>query len=322
MSSNSRVDALPPEEFVHEPTPAPPYWQESCFFVTHQPGQPRDVLLLSLTSHPSRRSMDCHLMTRVDGRLQFARFARRYTDADRTTAVGATAVRVMEPYRRIAVSAGEGAPVPMHLEWTPRTAPCILPPGSVCTDGRLVWEQEHLFQSGRFDGWYDVGGERRLVDGWWGQRDHSWGVRDHGRTAMWMWLAIQLPDGMFGVWCWEQPDGTRAYCHGLWAEVDDPRPVPLEGFEHRLEWLDEDGRGVGYGRRGEGVAGLGGTVRFDLPGARSVTISGQGRWSARYGRRGGGQNHLTVVTDDGRTGSAIYEITGSRHHRYFPGSGR
>ena len=27
---------------------------------------------------------------------------------------------------------------------------------------------------------------------------------------------------------------------------------------------------------------------------------------------------MSVATDDGRTGTAIYEVTGARHHRYFP----
>jgi hypothetical protein len=27
---------------------------------------------------------------------------------------------------------------------------------------------------------------------------------------------------------------------------------------------------------------------------------------------------MQVRTDDGRTGSAIYELTGGSHHRYFP----
>ena len=27
---------------------------------------------------------------------------------------------------------------------------------------------------------------------------------------------------------------------------------------------------------------------------------------------------MRVRTDDGRTGTAIYEVTGARHHRYFP----
>jgi len=27
---------------------------------------------------------------------------------------------------------------------------------------------------------------------------------------------------------------------------------------------------------------------------------------------------MAVRTDDGRVGSAIFEVTGSHHHRYFP----
>ena len=57
-----------------------------------------------------------------------------------------------------------------------------------------------MFQSVEASGTYTAGDTTRSVDGWWGQRDHSWGVRDHGRIPLWMWLAIQLPDGMLGVW--------------------------------------------------------------------------------------------------------------------------
>ena len=32
----------------------------------------------------------------------------------------------------------------------------------------------------------------------------------------------------------------------------------------------------------------------------------------------GGLNQMVVRTDDGREGTAIYEITGARHHNYFP----
>ena len=43
-----------------------------------------------------------------------------------------------------------------------------------------------------------------------------------------------------------------------------------------------------------------------------------GRWAQRYGELGGGLNEVDVHTDDGRTGTAIYELTGAHHHRYFP----
>jgi hypothetical protein len=32
----------------------------------------------------------------------------------------------------------------------------------------------------------------------------------------------------------------------------------------------------------------------------------------------GGLNQVEVEADDGRRGTAIFEVTGARHHRYFP----
>jgi len=53
-----------------------------------------------------------------------------------------------------------------------------------------------------------------------------------------------------------------------------------------------------------------------------------GGWGERYGEgtfdrpyepfHRGGLNQMRARTDDGRTGTAIDEVTGSRHHRYFP----
>jgi hypothetical protein len=37
-----------------------------------------------------------------------------------------------------------------------------------------------------------------------------------------------------------------------------------------------------------------------------------------YGPYGGGLHLLTVHTDDGRSGTAIYEVTGAYHHHFFP----
>jgi hypothetical protein len=321
-SARRSLAGLPDEGFVHgPPLPAPPHWQESCFYVAHRPDRPGDVLALRVASHPSRGGFDCYLLTRIDGRLHFARFARRYGGDRLTTAVGPAAVEVVEPYQRVQLRVAAGqtrVPIGLDLTWTARTHPYLLPPGSVAADGVPVWQQRQVIQSGWLDGHYTVAGDSRPVRRWWGQRDHTWGVRDHRNCPMWMWLAIQLPDGMLGVWCWEGQDGRRVYTDGCWAPAGGREPVPLTGFRHDLHWLGPGGAPVGYGRDGARVRGLAGRVEFALAGGRVVTVTGSGGWSARYGRRGGGQCQLAVVADDGRRGTAIYELTGHQHHRYFP----
>jgi hypothetical protein len=315
---------LPDEAFVHlaDAASAPPHWRESCYYVAHRPDGPGDVLILTVASRPSRGVYECYQMGRIDGALTFARFARAAGDACRLTmAVGPALVEVVKPYELVRLRVlpeHHGVPFGMDLTWSARTRPYVLPRGAVSAGGRVVWDQRQVFQSGRFDGSYTVAGVRRPVRRWWGQRDHSWGVRDHQRAPMWIWLAIQLPDGMFGLWCWEDPAGRRSYCEGCWAPAGDRPPVPVTGFRHQLGWTGAGGRPVGYGRDGAQVAGLAGRVELTLADGRRVAVTGAGSWNARYGRRGGGQHHLAVRTDDGRSGTAVYELTGCHHHRYFP----
>src|SRR5262249_18581699 len=94
--------------------------------------------------------------------------------------------------------------------------------------------------------------------------------------------------------------------------------VPLVGFRHDLRWMDDSGRAVEYGRDGENVAGLGGHIDLTLQGGRTIGIDGEGRWAQRYGPLGGGLNEMVVRTSDGSAGTAIYEVTGAHHHRFFP----
>jgi hypothetical protein len=89
-------------------------------------------------------------------------------------------------------------------------------------------------------------------------------------------------------------------------------------FEHDLRWTDSDGSTVSYGRDGEHVAGLAGQVTFVLENGETVVVDGEGRWCAPYGGLGGGQHQMAVRTDDGRSGTAIYEVTGAHHHHFFP----
>ena len=80
--------------------------------------------------------------------------------------------------------------------------------GTMRAADAVIWDQCHILQSGRYDGTYTVAGTTYAVDGWIGQRDHSWGVRDHGRCPLWMWFQIQLDNGFLGVWHWEYENGA------------------------------------------------------------------------------------------------------------------
>ena len=101
-------------------------------------------------------------------------------------------------------------------------------------------------------------------------------------------------------------------------EVGEKDPIPLVGFQHDLCWIDDDGVPVDYGRDGDDVAGIDGTVTLSFANGQKVQISGEGRWAQRYGQLGGGIVNMKVHSSSGWEGTAMYELTGVHHHRYFP----
>lgn len=315
------------EHFVHQlPEPLSvvgiehEHWRESYFFVAHGAEADTDVVVVAMATYPARKSLDALVLGRVDGTPMFAYHQRDAAGDPHTPTVGPVSVEVLSPYDELHVTVAPSNGFEADLTFRARTRPYALRRGRLSAeDGTLLWDQSHMIQSGVYEGRYRHGDTEHRVEGWLGQRDHSWGVRDHGRIPMWMWLAIQLPDGMLGVWNWEQTNGARVFTDGCWAPAGGGEPVPVVDFHHDLYWTDEAGRPVPYGRDGSAVAGLMGSATFDLAGGTTLSVRASGKWCAPYRPfYGGGQHLMAVETDDGRQGTALYEITGRHHHRYFP----
>lgn len=317
----------PADEFFYHQIPEPlpnvvtfhEHWRESLFFIAHHPEEPRDVICLTLAHFPKREEMDSLQLCRVDGQFVTQRHARPYDGDPHTMAVGPVRIDIVEPFKTVRLVVDpKDSPLGLDLTFSARTAARALRRGTMKAGDETIWDQSHMIQSGWFDGTYTINGETREMRRWWGQRDHSWGIRDHRRCPMWMWLAIQLPDGMLGVWNWEYANGARVYTDGCFAPADGSEPTPVVWFEHDLHWTDANGRPVSYERDGEAVAGLAGHVEIVLEGGRRIGVDAEGWWAVRYGPVGGGLSEMRVRTDDGRQGTAIYEITGAHHWKYFP----
>ena len=315
------------ELFVHQiPEPLPnvavhhKHWRESYFFVLHPPSGDGDVVILTMAHFPGRQELDAMQLGRVQGEFIYARHSRPYGDDPHTPVVGPVVIDIVEPLKTVRLRVDEGAEVPVALDLTfeARSAAYGLRRGTMKRRDEIIWDQSHMIQAGIFNGTYTGGGRSYTVRDWLGERDHSWGIRDYARCPFWMWLAIQLPDGMLGVWHWEYANGARVFTDGCFAPADRGEPIPAVDFRHDLHWTDADGKLVSYGRDGVDVHGLAGGAEFTLSGGRKVAVEGEGTWAIPYGPLGGGQHLMKVRTDDGRSGSAIYELTGAHHHRYFP----
>jgi hypothetical protein len=314
------------EYFYHQiPEPLPSvvtphdHWRESLFFVMHPQTDEGDVLILTLAHFPRREEMDSLQMGRIAGELVFARHSRPYDGDPHTMAVGPVRIDIVEPYRTVELWVDPAeSPVGLDITFTARTRECGLRRGTMKAGPEVIWDQSHMIQSGWFSGTYTHAGDTIQVRDWWGQRDHSWGIRNHARCPMWMWLAIQLPEGMLGIWNWEYADGRRVYLDGYWAPAGMSDPIPVVDFRHDFEWTDASGNRTSYERDGENVAGLQGSIKAVLEDGRTLQVEGEGRWHARYGQLGGGQQLMHVRSSDGQEGTAAYEITGAHHYHFFP----
>ncbi len=315
------------ERFVHQIPELLPevatrsaHWRESYFFELHRPDARGDVVFFTMAHFPARELMDSIQMGRVDGAPVMGVLSRPYDGDPHTTDVGGARVEIVRPFEEIRLWADpEVAAIGLDLTFRARTQPYGLRRGTMRAADDVVWDQCHILQSGTYHGTYTVDGREHDVDGWVGQRDHSWGIRDHGRCPLWMWLQLQFEDGFLGVWHWELPNGARVYTDGCWAGADGSEPIPLVDFTHDLEWTAGGGGAGRYGENGETIAGLRGTCTFTLEGGRRLTVEAEGTFDRPYEPfHRGGLNQMQIRADDGREGSAIYEITGARHHRYFP----
>jgi hypothetical protein len=296
------------------------HWRESLFFDIHDPSGEGDALFLTFARYPGRRSLDSLQMGRVGGEQILGLLTREAGDDPHATRLPGVEIEVVTPWQEVRLHTdadlgGFGLDLTFHA----RTRPYVLRRGSMRAGNELIWDQRHILQSGRYDGTYTHDGMSREINGWVGQRDHSWGIRDHGRCPLWLWFQIQLDDGFLGVWHWELANGATIYTDGCWAATDGSDPVPIVEFSQSMQWVDSAGAPASYGTNGEAVAGLAGTARFSLADGRTITVDASGSFARPYEPfHRGGLNLMRVTTDDGRRGTAIYEVTGARHHAFFP----
>jgi hypothetical protein len=315
------------ELFVHQvpellphPETRSPHWRESYFFDLHAPDARGDVVFFTMAHFPARQIMDSLQMGRVGGEQLLGALSRPYDGDPHTTDVGGARVEVVRPFEELHLWADPTmAAIGLDVTFQARTQAYGLRRGTMRAADEIVWDQSHILQSGTYTGSYTVAGVEHPVDGWIGQRDHSWGVRDHGRCPLWLWFQLQFEDGFLGVWHWELANGARVYTDGCWAGTDGSDPVPVVDFRHQMTWIGADGAAADYGQHGESVTGLAGDATFVLAGGRTIAVEAEGTFDRPYEPfHRGGLSQMRVQADDGRAGSAIYEVTGARHHRYFP----
>ena len=172
------------------------------------------------------------------------------------SSVGPFAWRVVEPMTAWHVGLG---PNPTGLEfdltWRARTPAWF---GDVQVTGAATTSFQHLFQSGRYEGTLSIDGEQVAVDGWYGQRDRSRGVRTmSGGQGLHLWFQAQFPDRSVGFLYVEDRAHERLLLEGaVMHESGDLDPIV--DVAHDLAF--DDGLDLTSGRVGGYVPRAGRTT--------------------------------------------------------------
>ena len=233
-------------------------WMERLWWSGH-PVPSGDIIFdLGLGYHPNHKVMDAFAGITVGTKQYNIRMSRRLDDDPLTTRVGPLRISVLEGLRRHRLLLEEN---PSSLSFDIEFSATMNPHREAHHSGgrNVVGGGQDLTraqQVGRYSGWIKVAGERFNLTPktWWGQRDHSWGLRAEMRTdetsppltnyppLCWTWAATQFEDHGYGWFFVDRASTGSSYATGeevlpLGQEPDPDRLVTEVAHDYR--WADD-----------------------------------------------------------------------------------
>jgi len=240
-----------PDTFDHVATSDRNFYDRYYFNCHDLTGE--NFVVVGMGVYPNLGVIDAFATAVQRNERQFVVRASRELGADRShTVVGPIGVQVVEGLRRLRVWCERNDwGLSFDLTFEGLTFPLEEPHFFRRAGNRVMMDYTRLTQPGRWSGQLSVGGEQHEVrpDGWWGARDHSWGirpvgerepggapVRDGPRGFFWNWSPIQFDGYTVMYTCSEDSDGSRwhAAAARLYPYASGRDHEPLEVVRHEL----------------------------------------------------------------------------------------
>ena len=169
--------------------------------------------------------------------------------------MGPLAIRVIEGLKRHTVTLSENdSGLRFELEFNATLNPHEEAGHLRRRVGRITEHMYRAQQMGRYTGWLEFEGRRMAVDGWPGQRDHSWGVRAEMRSDetappltfyppfFYCWATAQFKDHGLVVFFKERAPGDLIYISGEIVQPLGTRASSrhkLATVQHQVTWHDD-----------------------------------------------------------------------------------
>jgi hypothetical protein len=177
-------------------------------------------ILFGLGIYPPKDTVDGFVVLVTESEQRNVRFSTELSATDGASA-GPFSWRVLEPMKTWHIAL---TPNPTGLEfdliWRAR-APAWYGEVAVRGGEKVTAAFDHLFQSGFYVGTLSIDGEARQIDGWYGQRDRSRGVRTmSGGQGLHIWYQAQFADRSVGFLLVEDRRQQRLLLEGAVMHVD------------------------------------------------------------------------------------------------------
>ena len=234
-----------------------PLFTERYWYTAHPIDGTPIIIDMGLGYYPNRGVMDVFAGITVGRRQINWRGSRRLAGAPLRSRVGPFGVQVIEPAQRHRITLNDNdSGFSCDLTFEARF-PVAREKQSVRERKGVVEEDlARTAQFGRYSGWFVVDGQRHEVkpDAWWGQRDHSWGIRSEMRTDearppvqthtnfFWTWSMFQFEDFGVTLFAKERVSDKPYYlsgCEFRRAADGSFRERELTKLSHDIRWLDD-----------------------------------------------------------------------------------
>lgn len=211
MSTNAEFyDPMVPADAVADE----PRFFDRFMFNMHPPDASSPGIIVGLGHYPGRDVADGYAIVSLPDEQRNVRFSTALS-ATKGNGVGPLQFQCDVPNQRWQLRLAENATgMSFDVVWQART-PYWLDVVNVKNNSDATTHFEHLVQSGRYTGEVTVDGVTQSVDGWYGQRDRSRGVRTmSGGQGLHIWFQAQFDDRSVGFLLVEGRDGQRMLLDG------------------------------------------------------------------------------------------------------------
>ena len=214
-----------------------PNWTDRFYFNCH----PKDGSLLLTTGYgfyPNRGNAHAYgKLSLADGRYWEADGFQEQTERRLDAVAGPFHFEILEPMQRWRLQLAPNASgLSFDIEFKARAPLWHLKPILIKKNDEIIVEQQHIQQSAYYEGEIRAGGETISVNGFYGGRDRTWGIRNHAKIDMWLWFAAQFDDRAIAAWLWEGKDGTLHYVDGGFCHEDGTLSKRFVRFEPTIEF--------------------------------------------------------------------------------------